>query len=330
MEDYMKKQTGHSLSKKSFLSTPTLLIITAAVVGLVILGIWTVSNPQDDSPSSNNSSNANQPSIEMAHIHGLGFSSDGRELYVPAHYGVVVFSDNRWSILDIPVNDYMGYTPVDNGFYSSGHPGVGTDLINPLGLVKSTDGGRTLTTLDFSGESDFHVMGVGYKNHALYVLNPSPNTILSAGMYYSLDDGVTWQPCRAEGMSGEVLQIAVHPANANVVAVATANGVFLSQDYGATFESIGESAPTTAVAFDANGESLFFGYQALQRYSLATEQIETLSTPTLDAENGINYIALNPVSAEIAFATLSKDIYLSKAIGQTWEQIAQQGIGHNL
>lgn len=325
----MKKQTAQPQSKKAFLSTP-ILLMTAAVVGFLILGIWMVSNAQDDSPSANDSSNENQSTIEIAHIHGMGFSSDGRELYVPAHYGLVVFGDNRWHIPDLPVNDYMGYTPVDEGFYSSGHPGVGTDLINPLGLVKSTDGGRTLTTLDFSGETDFHVLGVGYKNHAIYILNPSPNSKLSAGMHYSLDDGTTWQPCRAERMPSEVLQIAVHPINANIVAVATPNGVFLSYDYGATFETIGQNVPVAAVAFDPSGESLFFGYQTLHKYSLATEQTETLSTPAFAPEDGISYIAVNPVSDEIVFATFSKDIYLSQDTGQTWEQIAQQGVGRNL
>lgn len=325
----MKEQMAQRQSKKSFLSTPALLI-TFAVVGLLILGIWMVSNNQDDSSSANNSLNENQSPIQMTHIHGLGFSSDGRELFVPAHKGLVVFSDNRWHMPDILVNDYMGYTAVDDGFYSSGHPGVGTPLINPLGLVKSTDGGSTLTTLDFSGETDFHVLGVGYKNHAIYVLNPSSNSKLPAGMHYSLDDGVTWQPCRAERMPGEVLQIAVHPINANVVAVATPNGVFLSQNYGATFEAIGQNVPVAAVAFDPSGESLFFGYQTLQRYHLANEQVETLVTPAFAAEDGISYIALNPVSDEIVFATFSKDIYLSQDTGQTWKQIAQQGVGRNL
>ncbi|MBZ0320094.1 MAG: glycosyl hydrolase [Anaerolineae bacterium] len=324
----MKEQTAQHQSKKTFLSTPTLLI-TVAVIGLLMLGVWMVNNNQDDSSSTNNALNENQTFIEMAHIHGLGFSADGRELFVPAHTGLVVFSDNRWHIPDILVNDYMGYTAVDDGFYSSGHPGVGTDLINPLGLVKSTDGGSTLTTLDFSGESDFHVMGVGYKNHTIYVLNPSSNSKLPAGMHYSLDDGVTWEACRAERMPGEVLQIAVHPTDANIVAVATQNGVFLSQDYGATFAPIGESVPIAAVAFDSSGESLFFGYQTLHRYSLVNEQMGTLPTPTFTTEDGIGYIALNPVSSSLVFATFNKDIYLSEDTGQAWEQIAQQGIGRN-
>ena len=41
----------------------------------------------------------------------------------------------------------MGFTIAGpNRFYASGHPGEGTDLPNPVGLIASTDHGRTLET----------------------------------------------------------------------------------------------------------------------------------------------------------------------------------------
>ncbi|MGH2535886.1 MAG: F510_1955 family glycosylhydrolase, partial [Candidatus Promineifilaceae bacterium] len=116
---------------------------------------------------------------EFPHIHGLGFSADGRQLFVPAHDGLRLFSDGQWQIPDAPAHDYMGYAPADDGFYSSGHPHPSSGLVNPLGLVKSTDGGQTLTRLGFEGESDFHLMGVGYQNHAIYVVNPRANSRLA-------------------------------------------------------------------------------------------------------------------------------------------------------
>ena len=99
--------------------------------------------------------------VEMPHIHGLGFSADGQQLLVPAHDGLRVYAGGRWQVPELPAHDYMGYAPTDNGFYSSGHPAPSAGLVNPLGLVKSTDGGKTLTTLGFQGQSDFHLMGVG-------------------------------------------------------------------------------------------------------------------------------------------------------------------------
>ncbi|HEX6384950.1 MAG TPA: glycosyl hydrolase [Anaerolineae bacterium] len=267
-----------------------------------------------------------ESSVEMPHIHGLGFSPDGRQLIVPAHDGLRVFADGEWSVPEVPAHDYMGYTPVDNGFYSSGHPHPSSGLVNPFGLVKSTDGGQTLEKLGFEGESDFHLMGVGYENHAVYVLNPASNSQLSTGLHVSLDDGQTWQPCAAQGVSARPFQIAVHPTEASVVAVATEGGLFLSTDYGDSFTRVGEAVPVTAVAFYPNGQTLLFGASRLFAYDLSSEQITAFPSPTFAADDAIGYVAVNPIQAgEIALATFSRDIYLSSDGGQAWPQIAEDG-----
>lgn len=269
-----------------------------------------------------------QVSVDMPHIHGLGFSPDGGQLIVPAHDGLRVFADGEWSVPDSPAHDYMGYTPVDEGFYSSGHPHPSAGLANPFGLVRSSDGGETLERLGFEGESDFHLMGVGYENHAIYVLNPASNSRLAAGMHASLDDGQTWQPCAAQGLTARPFQIAVHPTEANQVAVATEAGLYLSTDYGDSFTRIGSTAPVTAVAFHPNGQSLLFGANQLSTYDLASEQVTAVPTPAVAADDAVGYIAVNPVQeGEIALATFNRDIYLSSDGGQTWQQIAKQGKG---
>ncbi|MFP3442760.1 hypothetical protein R0K18_33995, partial [Pantoea sp. SIMBA_133] len=81
--------------------------------------------------------------------------------------GLKFYKDGKWMETTGQNNDYMGFTAVDEGFYTSGHPGKDSDLPNPLGLKKSTDGGRSLENLGFEGESDFHTIGVGYENHAI-------------------------------------------------------------------------------------------------------------------------------------------------------------------
>jgi hypothetical protein len=217
---------------------------------------------------------------------------------------------------------------VDEGFYSSGHPGSGDTLLNPLGLVKSTDMGDTLQQLAFLGESDFHVMGVGYQNHAVYVLNPAPNSQLQPGLHYSLDDGQTWQQAAATGITARPFQIAVHPTEANIVALATEAGLFLSDDYGDSFVAISDAAPVTAATFSPDGGTLFFGMNKVFAYDLGAEQIEELPTPTIAGDDAIGYIAINPrQEGEIALATFNRDIYLSDDGGENWVQIAEDGKG---
>jgi hypothetical protein len=271
----------------------------------------------------------NQGEVEIPHVHGIGFSADGRQLFVAAHDGLRVFADGKWRVPDLPTHDYMGYVATDNGFYSSGHPHPSANMVNPLGLIKSTDGGKTLTKLGFEGESDFHLMGVGYQNHSIYVLNTGPNSKLpQPGVYYSLDDGQTWKRSAMQSIVSQPIQIAVHPTEANVMAIATETGLYRSTDHGDTFELVGASGPVTAAVFNPGGDLLFFGYQALSAYDAANQQVLELSTPAIAAEDAIAYIAVNPERIdEIALATFQRDLYLSSDGGSSWQQIAQAGKG---
>lgn len=221
----------------------------------------------------------------------------------------------------------MGYSAVDAGFYSSGHPDLRTDFSPLLGLVKSEDDGHSIQPLAFEGESDFHLMGAGYYNHTVYVVNPEPNSGMSAGLFYTTDDGRTWTPSSAQGLSASPIQIAVHPTEPATVAVATQAGLFLSNDYGENLTLLGDAAPVTTVTFHPDGSTLFFGYQSLYAYRLKTGETETLNAPPATRENALNYIAVNPISGELAIANAERDIYLSQNNRQTWQQIAAQGRG---
>lgn len=310
-----KARTRSRKPSKSVLSSRSILII--AVVSIAIFGLLYLTR------------RGSSGTVQLTHIHGLSFSSDGSQLFVPAHDGLLVYENGRWLVPDVPVHDYMGYSGVDDGFYSSGHPGPGSTLINPLGLVRSTDGGETLQTLAFAGESDFHLMNAGYESHAVYVINPVQNSQLSAGMSYTLDDAQTWEQSAGRGIQGRPVQLALHPTEPGMVAVAAEGGLFLSDDYGDTFSQVGDTVPVTAAAFDPNGEWLFFGYQNVFSYNLSDGQFVPLETPAISEEDAFGYIALNPVSEQIALATFGRDIYLSQDGGQSWRPIAEQGIGQN-
>ncbi|MEW5987552.1 MAG: F510_1955 family glycosylhydrolase [Chloroflexota bacterium] len=308
---------------KSFLALSTVLValsLLAACGGGLSLATPTAEVAQAEQPP------AGQAVIEMPHIHGLGFSPDGRQLVVPAHDGLRIYAEGEWLIPDVPAHDYMGYAPADDGFYSSGHPDPASGLVNPLGLVKSTDGGRSLAQLGFAGESDFHLMGVGYQSHAIYVLNATPNSQLPAGMHYSLDDGQTWQPSALEGVDTQPFRVTVHPTEANVVALATEAGLFLSADYGHTFSLVNQNGAVAAATFSPDGQKLYFGNNWLSVYDLASQQIQALAVPTLVAGDAISFLVVNPVRPqEVALATFSRAVYLSADGGQSWQPIAEGG-----
>lgn len=274
---------------------------------------------------------AEQWDVEIAQLRGLRFSADGRQLVVAANDGLHIFSDGQWQTPDLPKHDYLSYTATNDGFYSSGYPDPTTNLTTPFGLVKSTDGGKTLTNLGFDGESAFNLLGVGYQNHAIYIFNGVPNSKLTLGAHYSLDDGQTWQESRLLGIASRPARIAVHPTEPNIVAIATEGGLFLSTDYGDNFELINENGPAIAAEFDPGGALLFFGYSDLSAYDLANKKVLPLSAPTISSEDAIAYITVNPTKIDkIALATFLGDLHLSQDGGQTWQQILKAGKGKSV
>lgn len=263
---------------------------------------------------------------EMPHLHGLAFSADGRQLIAPAHSGLRIYEDGAWHTPGVPAHDYMGFAPAEDGFYSSGHPAPGS-LTNPLGLVKSTDGGATLKNLGFVGESDFHTMGVGYRSHAIYLVNPAPNGTIQAGPYYSLDRGKTWQPFAGRGVSAAPYAIAVHPDEPGTLALPTDAGLVQSTDYGATFTLVGQAEPITAAVYALDGKRLLFGSKTLMALNLTSGEAAPLKAPELGAEDVFTYIATSPTATEtLAVATLERDVFLSLDGGATWDQIADNGL----
>jgi hypothetical protein len=295
----------------------------AALIGWLILR-----GPEGAAPAAQPTTGSQaQGGIAFPHIHGMGFSGDGRQLLVAAHDGLRVFEDGAWHIPPVPAHDYMGYSAVDTGFYSSGHPQT-SDYVNPFGLIKSVDGGETLVTLGFAGESDFHVMGVGYKSHAIYVFSSGQSSRLGPGLHYSLDDGKTWQQSAMGGVSAQPGQLAVHPTDPAQLALATPMGLLRSSDYGTTFTRVGSAEDVQAVAFSPDGARILFGGTRLMTYTLASGQLMALQTPAVAANDGISALAISPAQgAEIAYATHGRDIQLSRDGGQSWAQIARLGQG---
>ncbi|UVI31153.1 F510_1955 family glycosylhydrolase [Paenibacillus spongiae] len=270
------------------------------------------------------------PDGMLTHIHGLGYSSDGKQVWVPAHDGIRVFEGGEWSVPNGDKHDYMGFVVVDNGFYSSGHPAPDSDMSNPMGIVKTSGIEDPLQTLGLSGVSDFHLMSIGYTTHTIYVMNEGPNNKMpSAGLYYSDDDAVSWSEGELDGLQGEASAIAAHPTKPGVVAIGTNLGVFVSRDYGQSFESMLPGLQVTALHFSPDGQLYVGGINAanvLIKFDVDARTETMIRTPEIPADDAISYIAQNPADGnEVVVTTFSKMIYLTKDGGGKWSTIADQG-----
>src|SRR3546814_19381151 len=93
----------------------------------------------------------------------------------------------------------MGFATNREAFYSSGHHAAGSNLINPFGLIKSTDAGTTWRQLGLEGESDFHTLALSYETNTVYVLNYEPNTRMTqAGMDTNTHKRLPWTRAQAK------------------------------------------------------------------------------------------------------------------------------------
>jgi photosystem II stability/assembly factor-like uncharacterized protein len=264
--------------------------------------------------------------VTLVHVHGLGFSADGKRLMIPSHFGLAIYEDGKWSKAPGPEHDYMGFSTNARGIYSSGHPAAGSGLVNPFGLLRSNDGGKTWAKLGLEGESDFHVMATSWGGNAVYVWNGAPNSRMKeTGLHYTLDDGASWTRAAAAGLEGNPYALAVHPKDVKSVAMATPAGIFRSSDSGATFTRLAR-AQGTAVFFDLDGERLWYGSYDGKEARL-TRGTSPIKLPRL-VQDAVSFIAQNPARrGEYAIATYQRNVYLSKDGGRTWTPIAERGEG---
>jgi len=269
--------------------------------------------------------------VTLMHVHGLSYSADGKQLTIPSHHGLAVFAGGRWSKAAGPAHDYMGYSATRDALYSSGHPAPGTGLVNPFGLIKSRDGGKSWQKLGLEGESDFHTLATSHGTNAVYVFNPQPNSRMKqAGIHYTLTDGLQWKRAAAKGLGPKLNSLAVHPSDANTVAAGTEDGLYLSRNAAESFERLVPGKRVLAQSFDLDGQHLWFGSYdgkaVLARIALkAGAKAEALPLPAL-GEDAVAYIAQNPAQRnEIAIATFKRSVFVSKDQGRSWKPIAKDG-----
>jgi hypothetical protein len=269
--------------------------------------------------------------VSIDHAHGMSYSPDGNKLFFAVHDGLRVYENGQWILPAGEKHDYMGFSMVDDGFYSSGHPIRGSNKKNPLGIIKSTDEGKSFETLALYGEIDFHGMSVGYNSHAMYVFNPSPNQEMrETGLHYSTDEAKTWTQSKVSGLEGDPSAITAHPTNESIVAVGTNKGVYISKDYGNQFEKFGPPMQASSLFFSVEGELYAAGLSpqpVLVRTNLESNESQYLNIPEM-TEDAIAFIGQSPVhNQQLSIMTFNNDVYISADSGANWATIVEQGKG---
>ncbi|AUZ33111.1 hypothetical protein C3B78_00475 [Arthrobacter sp. PGP41] len=173
--------------------------------------------------------------LPSSHVHGLSVNRKTNQVLLATHEGLFDVTKPPGTKIGA-TNDLMGFTAAagQGVFYASGHPGPGSDLPNPMGLIRSVDGGKTWEQLSRQGESDFHALAATTSGIVAYdgTLQTSP-------------DGKTWTPARA----GFVPAVLAGAPTGDTVLATTREGLQRSTDGGKTWELNATAPVVQFVAF---------------------------------------------------------------------------------
>lgn len=135
-----------------------LFLAAAAVAGLFASGALLWNSSKSESVEAFTGVPFTDPG--PIHVHGLGIDPADGSLFIASHTGRFrVGKDSRKAVrVEDRYQDTMGFSIVGpNRFLGSGHPDAREQELPPLlGLIESTDAGRTWQPISLLGEADFH------------------------------------------------------------------------------------------------------------------------------------------------------------------------------
>jgi hypothetical protein len=170
------------------------------------------------------------------HVHGLGVNPADGALFVATHTGLfrVAPGQERARRVADRWQDTMGFTVTGpDRFLGSGHPD-GRDRLPPfLGLIRSTDAGRSWQPVSLLGERDFHVLEAA--GQRIYGYGSDFRT-KRASLLVSDDGGSTWE----ERTPPEpLISLAIDTGDPDRVVASGEDRVYVSTDAGRGWRQFG-------------------------------------------------------------------------------------------
>ncbi|MCT8137737.1 exo-alpha-sialidase [Anaerobacillus sp. CMMVII] len=263
----------------------------------------------------------------FSHIHGLSkHPSDNNKLLLASHYGLIEYDKESTEAHFVGSErfDLMGYSVVSGTdiLMTSGHPGEGSKLPNPLGFLWSEDFGQTWEVRGLHGMIDFHGL-TATSDHSIllgYGSDAKSDAILK-----STDQGFTWEVLKTKGLPlshDEFFDLGVAPNNGEIAYAATSKGLFYSNNGGVDWVKKFDGYFT---ALTVLGEEEVVFYEASENglYRLNGEEVITYDL-YLGAD-AVNYIVVDVESSAVTVATFQNNLLETTDHGGTWETLLKEG-----
>ena len=243
---------------------------------------------------------------DLVHIHGLGINPANGALMIATHAGLyrVAAKSNVATRLSDRRQDTMGFAVAGpDDYFGSGHPDLRDDLPPLLGLIRSSDGGRTWKPVSLLGKADFHVLRLA--GDRIYGFDASNDRLM-----VSDDDGTSW---RQRGPAQFRLRdLAVDPANSDRLVVTTEDGTLGSDDGGKSWAR--RSTGTGLLAW-AESDRLYLVANDGSIWTSPDGGREWRQTGSVKDEPAVVQ-AIGPLELYVAFHDGA--IHLTRDGGRTW------------
>jgi photosystem II stability/assembly factor-like uncharacterized protein len=195
-------------------------------------------------------------------------------------------------------------------------------------LFRSDDAGASWRLLPFARRTPgvFNSVLIDPTNSQHYYAGLDAGDSQDSGVYESKDSGEHWEPM--VGIRGSRIEsLALSPTSSKVLAAGTSQGVFLTEDGGATWRRISregdpEMQDITALAFDpAEAKTIYAGTPHLPwKTTDGGATWHSISSGLID-DSDIFSIRVDPNHPQLIFASACSGIYRSDNAGEAWLKI---------
>jgi hypothetical protein len=235
----------------------------------------------------------------VSHIHHVKVVE--KKVLVLTHEGLFeLVKRNEMKLVGKDKIDVMGFTTLDKALFASGHPSVGSTMLNPIGLVKSIDGGLSWKTISLVGKVDFHFLeGAGSD---LYGADSQTGKFM-----YSADSGLTWKTLGEKNFT----DIAVSPKKSGMAIAINGPELLLTTNAFKTSSKIKSSLKITQIEWRESGLYALSGSSLYKSTNIGRTWTE------ISAFKGTP--GLLSASDQLMLVTVGSDIYTSKNKGKEFK-----------
>ena len=237
----------------------------------------------------------------ISHIHSV--RAFGDQVILGTHEGLFRYVDQKTVQLMGPeIFDIMGLAVFGKKLYASGHPGPGSKLPEPVGLLLSTDSGKSWKKLGLQGEVDFHLLESAGAD--MYGVDSG-----SGNLMYSNNAGKKWTS-RGKNV---VSDIAINPLKGGAALALRDGKLIATQNSFTTMRNVNSTPAFTSLDW-ITGSLLATGGKSLYRSTDSGMSWKKLSDFPEDASTVTQ-------SAKIIAVVAGNSIYKSTDSGKTFKKM---------